>query len=151
SGGFADVSAKVGLGPDGLGGTVVGDSLAVADVNGDGRPDFLYGAGRGMLVLNTPNGFVQSPDSGLGYQTGGVAPPFGDVDNDGHIDLFVPQPSGSKLYRNDGTGRFVNVTAKAGDLGLPVGQAACGAWGDLENSGRLDLVVGCLRGTNRYL
>jgi hypothetical protein len=27
--------------------------------------------------------------------------------------------------------------------------ATCAAWGDLDNDGRLDLVVGCLRGPNR--
>jgi hypothetical protein len=55
----------VGLGPEGIGGNVKGDTLAVCDVNGDGRPDVLYGAGSGMLLLNTPQGFVESKDSGI--------------------------------------------------------------------------------------
>src|SRR5581483_1738866 len=55
---FEDVSTQVGLGPDGIGGTLKGDTLTVCDVNGDGRPDFLYGAGTGLLALNTPEGFV---------------------------------------------------------------------------------------------
>src|SRR5205814_274574 len=62
---FEDVSTTVGLGPDGIGSTVKGDTLVVCDVNGDGRPDFFYGAGTGMLVFNTPQGFVEAKDSGI--------------------------------------------------------------------------------------
>jgi hypothetical protein len=147
---FEDVSIQVGLGPDGIGGRVKGDTLTVADVNGDGRPDFLYGAGTGLLVLNTPTGFVEAKDSGISYKPGKVGPVFGDFDGDGHPDLFVPQHGTCKLFRNDGTGRFIDVTAQAGDLAKPIGWATCAAWGDVDNDGRLDLVVGCLRGPNRF-
>ena len=68
--GFVDVSEKVGLGPKGLGSDVKGDTLTVCDVNGDGRPDFLYGAGTGMLFLNKKDGFVLARDSGISYKPG---------------------------------------------------------------------------------
>jgi hypothetical protein len=147
---FEDVSVQVGLGPDGVGGSVKGDTLTVCDVNGDGRPDFLYGAGSGLLVLNTPKGFVEAKDSGIAYKPGKVGPVFGDFDNDGHPDLFVPQHGVCKLFHNDGTGHFTDVTDKAGDLARPVGEATCAAWGDFTRSGHPDLVVGCLRGPNRF-
>jgi len=147
---FQDVSAEVGLGPDGVGGNVKGDTLTVCDVDGDGRADFLYGAGTGMLVLNTPKGFVEAKNSGISYRPGKVGPVFGDFDNDGHPDLFVPQTGACKLFRNDGKGRFTDVTSQAGDLARPIGMATCAAWGDFYNDGRLDLVVGCLRGPNRF-
>ena len=144
------MSASVGLGPDGIGSTVKGDTLTVCDVNGDGRPDFLYGAGSGILVLNTPKGFVEAKDSGITYRPGKVGPVFADFLGDGHPGLFVPQLTGRcKLYRNDGKGKFIDVTDQAGDLSKPLGMATCAAWGDFFNSGRLDLVVGCLRGPNR--
>src|SRR6185295_12832839 len=82
--GFEDISEKVGLGPDGIAGHLKGDTLTVCDVNGDGRPDFLYGAGSGVLVLNTPKGFVEAKDSGIAYKPGKVGPTFGDFDNSGH-------------------------------------------------------------------
>ena len=61
----------------------------------------------------------------------------------------MPQPDGCKLFRNDGKGHFTDVTEKAG-LRLVQGQATCAAWGDVDNDGHLDLVVGCLRGPNRF-
>jgi hypothetical protein len=79
-----------------------------------------------------------------------VGPVFGDFDNDGHPDLFVPQNGTCKLFRNDGTGHFTDVTAHAGDLAHPLGRATSAAWGDFDNDGHLDLVVGCLRGPNHF-
>jgi hypothetical protein len=146
---FEDVSTAVGLGPDGIGGNVKGDTLTVCDVDGDGRPDFLYGAGNGLLVRNTGKGFEEIKDSGLSFKPGRISLAFGDFDGDGHPDLFVPQENGSKLFRNDGKGHFTDVTAKAGDLAKSFGRATCAAWGDVDNDGRLDLVVGCLKGPNR--
>jgi len=138
------------VGPNGIGSDVKGDTLTVCDVNGDGRPDFLYGAGTGLLVLNTPKGFVLREDSGIAYKPGKVGPVFGDFDNDGHPDLVVPQHNGVKLFRNDGKGRFTDVTAKTGDLARFNGWATSAAWGDVDNDGHLDLVIGCLKAPNRF-
>jgi hypothetical protein len=148
---FADVSSKVGFGPDGVAGNIKGDTLTVCDVNGDGKPDFLYGAGTGMLFLNNGNGFTLAKDSGIVYKPGKVGPIFGDFDNSGAPGLFVPQLDGHcKLFRNDGKGKFTDITAKGGDLAKPLGPVSGAAWGDVTNDGKLGLVVGCLRGPNRF-
>jgi hypothetical protein len=88
---------------------------------------------------------------------------WGDYDNDGDPDLFVVnfsapliladgpmQPAGARcaLYRNDGNGRFSDVSGAAGlDLELH-GMGA--AWGDYDNDGLLDLYVSAF-GPNRLL
>jgi hypothetical protein len=119
-------------------------------VDGNGRPDILYGAGTGLLLRNTPQGFIEAKDCGISYRPGKVGPVFGDFDNDGHSDLFVPQTGGCKLYRNDGKGHFQDVTAGSGELARMTGLVTSAAWGDFDNDGHLDLLVGCLRGPNRF-
>jgi len=148
---FEDVSAKWGLGPDGLASDRKGDTLAVADFNNDGKPDFLYGAGSGQLYLNQNGRFVLKPDSGIDYKPGKIGPSLCDFDGDGHIDLFVPQMDGKcKLFRNDGGGKFADVTSVSGDLSELLPGAVSAAWGDFDNDGHPDLVVCRLRGSNRY-
>jgi hypothetical protein len=147
---FEDVSLAVGLGEEGCAGTLKGDHLTVADVNGDGRPDVLFSAGEGVLLLNTPKGFIEAKDCGIKYAAGGVTPAFGDFNGDGRPDLFVPQGNSCKLFRNEGQGRFVEVTSRAGALGGRFDDARCGAWADFRRTGRLDLFVGCMNGPNRF-
>jgi hypothetical protein len=69
---------------------------------------------------------------------GGIC--WGDFDDDGWPDLFLPslRESGSYLFRNEGTGRFTAVTNLVTQTGGPAFQ---GAWGDYDNDGRLDLCV----------
>ena len=148
---FEDVSADWRLGPNGLGADLKGDTLTVADFNNDGKPDFLFGAGTGMLFLNQGDKFVLKPDSGISYKTGKIGPALCDFDVDGKVDLFVPQTDGKcRLYKGDGTGRFTDTTASAGDLSKPIPGAVSATWGDFDNDGKPDLVVCCLRGCNRY-
>jgi hypothetical protein len=148
---FEDVSAAWGFGPDGLCSDVKGDTLAVADFTGDGKPDILYGAGTGILLVNQGNKFVVKTDSGINYKPGKVGPAVCDFDGDGHLDLFIPQADGKcKLLKNDGTGKFTDVTASAGDLAKDIPYAVSAAWGDFDNDGKPDLLVCCIKGTNRY-
>ncbi len=148
---FQDVSKEWGFGDDGLGADTKGDTLTVADFTGDGKPDILYGAGTGLLFVNRGNRFTLKTDSGIHYKAGKIGVAVGDFNGDGHLDLFVPQSDGPcRLFRNDGTGKFTDVTATSGDLAKPIPGAVSAAWGDFDNDGQLDLFVCCLRGINRY-
>jgi hypothetical protein len=142
---FKDVSEAAGLGAG-----IKGDHLAVADVNGDGRTDVLLGSGTGLLLLNTPKGFVISQDCGISYIAGRTAPVFADYNGDGHMDLFVAQKGICKLFKNDGNGKFTDVAGASGDLAGSVGWATSAAWADFDRDGHLDLFVGCINGPNRF-
>jgi hypothetical protein len=65
---------------------------------------------------------------------------WGDFDDDGWPDLFLPslRESRSYMFRNEGTGRFSAVTNLVTQTGGPAFQ---GAWGDYDNDGLLDLCV----------
>jgi len=64
---------------------------------------------------------------------------WGDYDNDGDEDLYLTVDGPNHLFRNDGGGRFTDVTETAGvgNQGFSVGTA----FGDLDNDGDLDLYV----------
>ncbi len=73
--------------------------------------------------------------SGYGH---GVA--VGDVDNDGHPDLFLTRWRSYALYRNRGDGTFEDITEQVG-LGGDRDWPTSAAFADLDNDGDLDLYV----------
>lgn len=78
---------------------------------------------------------------GVGY---GMGVAVGDYDNDGFEDLYVTAYGGNKLYHNNGNGTFTDVTEKSGtggDKTPGMGWSTSAAWVDLDNDGKLDLVV----------
>ena len=64
----------------------------------------------------------------------------GDVDNDGHPDLFLTRWRAYALYRNRGDGTFEDVTESAG-LGGDRDWPTSAAFADLDGDGDLDLYV----------
>lgn len=73
-----------------------------------------------------------------------TGPTFGDYDNDGDLDVFVPVEDlgpglADRLFENDGKGRFTDVATVRGVQNL--GSYSRGAtFCDLDNDGDLDLV-----------
>jgi enediyne biosynthesis protein E4 len=81
--------------------------------------------------------------SGLEHKTGwGQACCVGDYNNDGWNDLFVSYYGQNALFRNNGNGKFTDVTKEAGLLQDRLRWNSGCAFLDYDKDGRLDLFVG---------
>ena len=145
----AFVASKA-LGLNAGGSTGDGDYGSSADVNGDGRPDFLYHYSGGQFFLSNGDGTYSLDNAaGLNFSTGTtkkIGSAFADYDEDGQVDVFVPAYSANNpgfLWNND-AGVFTDNTDEAGLTDSTVGQRGC-CWGDINNDGHLDLYI-CNRG-----
>ena len=74
--------------------------------------------------------------NGRGYGMGACA---ADYDNDGHVDLYVTNFGPNLLYRNNGDGKFSDVTKEAG-VGSSSWSSSC-AFADIDKDGDVDLFV----------
>jgi enediyne biosynthesis protein E4 len=165
--GFTEVAIEAGVAytEDGL--PISNMGVDFRDLNNDGWPDLVISSLGGdafQLYLNTGYGlFLPSAfQAGLGYETlqmSGWGVGAYDFDNDGKKDVFTANSHVSEnadFYRHErykqanavflnlGNDRFRNATAEAG----PAMQAAaahrgCG-FGDLNNDGRIDVVVSAI-------
>lgn len=113
-----------------------------ADIDGDGWTDLLQPELGGYW--HNEQGVLQWRETGLS----GHAPHYAvaDFNNDGHMDLFTLSDNDpTRLYRNDGNGNLVDVTAGSGLEGLEsiawwTGYGNTVA-ADLNNDGLQDLVI----------
>lgn len=97
------------------------------------------------LFRNDGNGFTDVAGA-AGVDTGeqSWSSDFGDIDNDGDMDLVVMNHTGiSALMENDGSGVFTDITASAGLVdGFEDILALQVAFRDFDNDGFLDIIVG---------
>ncbi len=95
----------------------------------------------------------RSRQAGITDQLGGLVCYQADFNNDGQLDVFISRgawldrPIRPTLLRNNGAGRFTDVTLEAGLLDPANSNGA--AWGDFDNDGWLDLYVACEQQYNR--
>jgi tetratricopeptide (TPR) repeat protein len=130
----------------------MGSGLAWGDYDGDGDPDLflvdaapLPGAGgsRGgsALFRNDAGRFVDVTDAaGARVEGCGLGAAWGDYDADGDLDLAVSRYGTNRLLRNDGRGRFSDVSEATG-VGGPEGFWTGLSWADYDRDGDLDLYV----------
>ena len=147
---FADVTKAAGLPED-----IFGLGLAVADLNGDRRPDFFVphsnrmflsrGDGTYREATELRETFAWKPLDGEDWPCGAA---FGDLDGDGRLDLVLAihhKTARNRVYLNeglkDGVPRFRDITAEAG-LGDTV-PARCPhvEIQDFDNDGRPDIYL----------
>jgi hypothetical protein len=103
--------------------------------NGGGCPNFLYKNNRNGTFTRITNGdIVNNLSAGFGCN-------WGDLDNDGDLDIFVANNLLQKnsLYRNDGNDIFTknNTDITVNEISSSVGSALA----DFNRDGKLDLFV----------
>lgn len=136
-------------------GTVWGD----VDNDGDldmfsanlAHPEYIGFSDKSMLLINTDGAFVDmTEESGIDFNETDSDPSFIDFDNDGDLDLFITsiyKGSKSRMFRNDGDGKFTDVSWLSG---LRLDNGWGGAFADFDNDGDQDLVVGSSDGLMLY-
>jgi len=140
---FTDVTDHAGVGNKGH-----GKGIAFYDYNNDGYADIFVSnkGGANALYENMKDGtFTEVTDQAgvtdIGFAMGSM---FGDLNNDGIPDLYVPKGGrteieSNRLFMGLGDGKFADVTKEAG-VGckeFSYGSLMC----DFDHDGKLDLLV----------
>jgi hypothetical protein len=153
---------------------VSGMGVEFRDLHNEGRPDIWHTAteletfplfrnrGKGIFVDTTGRSGLAKHTLQMSGWSNGVA----DFDNDGWKDLFAARSNvldnisefstrtyaePNAVFRNLGGGRFENVSATAGPDFQTPGVNRGAALGDLDNDGRIDIVISQLNGKARIL
>jgi len=154
TGGFEQVGERAGLARQ-LGGS----NLVQGDVDGDGRLDVLVLRGSELATLGRwplsllrqrePGVFEDVTEAaGLSVKGPTESAAFADLDADGDLDLFISYQSQrdaqgplfpSRLFQNDGKGRFTDVTSASG-IDNP-GYCMAAVFGDFDADGLPDLYL----------
>ncbi len=157
---FRDTGTETGLLP--LVAGIHGHGAAWGDLDGDGWLDLYVGTFHSegppnLLLLNRQGRFVLDDQESVRISTRATGIVFADLDNDGDLDLYVasmPGPArsrlaertgrvlaGCSLFRNDGGGKFANVSEQNGACPPEFGGRSVAVL-DYDGDGLLELLVG---------
>jgi tetratricopeptide (TPR) repeat protein len=162
---FEEMAATWGVAVNQFGAPVSGMGADLRDIDNDGRLDLFVTdlSNEGFLLYRHAGTHFDdvSDVSGITFATlpySGWSNPIADYNNDGWKDLFSANGhvmdnvesvqgrsyrQGNLLLVNRGNGTFRDASSEAGDLNTP-GAHRGAAVADLDNDGRLDLVVTAL-------
>ena len=139
-----------------------GTGCAVGDYDNDGHPDLAVGSAHGLVLFhNKGDGTFEDVTDAAGVRTDGLVMglTFIDYDGDSDLDLYatrfndfpLPHPGqpfsfpedaqapGNILWRNQGNGKFTDITKQ---MGLTGDRPSIGALGvDLNNDRAIDFVL----------
>jgi hypothetical protein len=164
---FTEVGLLSGVGYNRDGRSIAGMGVDFRDIDNDGKPDIFETAMRGdsfPLYLNVGGGLFE--DATLSSRLHAVTMPLTswgtgifDFDNDGWKDIFtsnaaildnsqeveqLPYKLSNSILRNNHDRTFSNVSSSAGNsFKVPAAHRGA-AFGDLNNDGRIDIVINCL-------
>ena len=171
---FEEVSMDAGVAYSENGKAVSGMGAEFRDLDNDGLPDIWHTAteletfplfhnvGNGIFIDVTGRSGLARPTLQMSGWSNGV----GDFDNDGLKDLLVARSNvldniaefssrtyeePNTIFRNLGKMRFEDVTTQAGPDMQVAASYRGAAIGDLDNDGKLDIVVTVLNGKARIL
>jgi tetratricopeptide (TPR) repeat protein len=143
NGKFEDATKPAGLDPN-----LRAVGCTAGDYDNDGWPDFAVSTNESVLLFHNQKDGTFKQVSGeaqiaAGDRNRGLT--FIDYDHDGDLDLLVTHSSDTapwgSMFRNDGDGRFTNVTEALGfeTMGSSGGAAAIGT--DYNNDRAVDILV----------
>lgn len=142
---FTDMTSEVGMGAPGS----RASAMALGDYDGDGTDNLFVSLTAGAIsrqsvprVYAPQGGYLSevTARAGISLPTGASYATFADFDNDGWLDLYAIGGDGrGYLLRNNGSGRFEDVTVKAGVADVAGARKAIVA--DLDHDGDLDLLL----------